>query len=215
MIRKIKIKKNKGALLLELLIVISVLAIVLSIGANAIYLSGRSNKSSGERDVASALASEALESVRAVADEDWHNIYSLTKSSQHYYPIQSNGKWILTTTVEDGDISLNGLIYSRYVVIENACRDEINRNVTGVASCSVGSSDDPSTQKITVTVNWSGGNPIVISEYFFRWKNKICNQTDWSGGVGSGAKNCPDNTHGGISPSGTIDVNGGQLKLQQ
>lgn len=202
-----KHKQNKGALLLELLVVISLLAIILTVGANGVFLSMRSNKVSGERDVASGLASESIEAVRATTEEDWQNIYGLTKSSGHYYPAQSSGKWILTSG--DGTVTLNGIDYTRYVTIDNVSRDATTRNVQDTYS---NTDDDPSTQKVTATVSWTGGVPVVMSEYFFRWKNMICNQTDWSGGVGSGTKNCPDNTYG--SQDGNLDTSGGQLKLQ-
>ena len=200
---------QKGSLLLELLIVISLLAIILSVGASAIFLSMRSNKVSGERDSSSALASEYLEAARSIAEENWQNIYGLTKSTQHYFPTQSAGRWIFTAGSQI--ISVNNIIYTRYVVINNVSRDNITRNIQ---SSYLSANNDPSTQKITVTVGWAGANPLVISEYFFRWKNKVCNQTDWSGGVGSGVKNCPDTTYTDISPLGTIDTSiGGQLKL--
>lgn len=202
-------KKNKGALLLELLVVISLLAIILSVGANAVFLSMRSNKTSGERDVASALASESMEAVRAIVEEDWNYIYSLTKNSQHYQTVISGGKWILATG--DETINLNSIVYTRYITIDNVSRDATTRDVQNTYS---GTDDDPGTQKVTVTVSWPDGSPVVMSEYFFRWKNKVCNQADWSGGVGSGEKTCPDTTHGGIDPAGTIDTSGGQLKLQ-
>ena len=199
---------SKGALLFELLIAISLLAVILSVGANAVFLSLRSDKVSGERDVASSLASETLEATRAVTDENWQNIYSLTKSSQHYYATQSGGKWILTTG--DETVTSGGITYTRYVVIDNVSRDGTTRNIE---SSYVSADDDPSTQKITVTVSWPTGSPLSISEYFFRWKNKICNQTDWStGGSGTTVKTCPDNSYDTKDPA--IDVSGGALKLQ-
>jgi len=188
---------NKGALLFELLIVISLLAVILSIGANAVFLSIKSNKVSGERDVASALASESLEAVRSVAEEDWQNIYSLNKSN-HYFPTASNGKWVLMTG--DETVNINTAIYKRYVVISNVSRDSLTRDIQNNY---LNVNDDPSTQKVTVRVEWTGGNPIEISEYFFRWKNKTEVQTDWSGGG-----------NGGINPVGTIDTAGGQIKLK-
>lgn len=204
-----KKNKNRGALLFELLIVISLLAVILSIGANAVFLSIKGNKVSGERDVASALASESLEAVRSVAEEDWQNIYSLTKGS-HYYPTETNGKWLLTTP-GDETVNINTAVYKRYVIISNVSRDSLTRNIQN-SYLSV--NDDPSTQKITVRVEWTGGNPIEISEYFFRWKNKTCDQNDWSGGVGTGVKDCSDSTHSDISPAGTINTTGGKLQLQ-
>lgn len=196
-------KKNKGALLFELLIVISLLAIILSVGANAVFLSMRSNKTSGERDVASAIASESLEAVRAVAEEDWKNLYNLDKGINYkYYPIDTSGKWelALSTTSSELEVTMNSIVYTRYVIVENVSRENDTRSIQGSYSSS---NNDPSTQKVTVSVSWTGGNPITISEYFFRWKNKTEVQSDWSGGG-----------NGGISPSGTIDTGGGQIKLQ-
>lgn len=206
-----KVSANKGGLLLELLIVVSLLALILSVGAQGVFVSLQSGKVSGERDTASALATEGLEAVRAVAEEKWQNIYNLTKASQHYQIIQSGNRW--TLGLGDEIISLNNATYTRYVTIGDVSRDPTTRLIE---SSYTSVNDDPGTQKITVTVTWgpSNGESFSISDFVFRWKNKICNQTDWSGGVGSGVKNCPDTTYESISPSNSIDTSGGQLKLQ-
>ena len=211
MIKKFK-NKNKGALLLELLIVISLLALILSFGVNAMFLSLKSNKVSGERDIANALANESLEAVRAVTEEDWQNIYNLTKSSQHYYPILSVGKWVLTTTSSDGDVTVGNTVFSRYVIVENVSRDP---NTKVIESTYSSLDDDPSTQKVTVTVTWPGGDPITIYEYFFRWKNLVCPQAGWvTGGSNTIVVNssCPSNTTYSTKDS-TVDTSSG-LKLQ-
>lgn len=202
---------SRGGLLLELLIVIALLAVILSAGAQGVYVSLQSTKVSGDRDAASGLAAEGLETTRSVAEEKWQNIYSLTKGSQHYHPVQSGNKWTLATG--DETISLNNAVYTRYVVIDNVSRDNTTRLVDATYNTP---NDDPSTQKITVTVSWgtSATESFTVTDYFFRWKNKVCNQTDWSGGAGSGVKNCPDNTYESISPASTINTSGGQLKLQ-
>lgn len=178
--------QKRGAILLELLIAISILAIILSVGTQAVYVSLQSGKISGERDVAVGLASEALEAVRGTAEEKWQNIYDLTKTSQHYKTVQSGNKWTLATG--DETIAVNNASYTRYVIIENVSRDASTRMID------TGPNYDPSTQKVTVTVSWANADPVVLNEYFLRWKNKACLQTSWSGGVGSGTKNCPDTT---------------------
>lgn len=200
---------SKGALLLELLIVISLLAIILSVGANATFLSMRSSKTSGENSVASSLAVESLEAVRSVAEEDFQNIYGLVKSTQHYYPAQlgGTGKWILS--IGDEAKVLNGITYTRYVVINNVSRDSTTRNIESAYSSL---NDDPSTQKVTAFVSWTGGKTVEISEYFFRWKNKICGQSGWvTGGSGDSAKICPDTTYDTKDPE--IDISTGSIKL--
>lgn len=198
--------QKKGALLLELLIVISLLAIILSVGTQAVYVSLQSGKISGERDIAVGLASEALEAVRGATEEKWQNIYDLTKASQHYKTVPSGNKWTLATG--DETIAINNASYTRYVVIENVSRDASTRMID------TGTNYDPSTQKVTVTVSWPYADPVVMTDYFIRWRNKVCNQTDWSGGAGSGVKNCPNTSYDSISPAGTIDTTGGTLKLQ-
>lgn len=179
--------QKRGALLLELLIVIALLAVILGVGSQAVYVSLQSSKVSGERDVAVGLASEALEAVRAVSDEKWQNIYDLTKTSQHYQTVLSGNRWTLATG--DETIALNNASYTRYVIIENVSRDASTRMID------TGSNYDPSTQKVTATVSWTNADSVVVSEYFLRWKNKVCKQTGWSSSGSTGLKTCPDTTY--------------------
>lgn len=186
---RIPCSAKRGALLLELLIVIGLLAIILGVGTQAVYVSMQSGKISGERDVALGLVAEALEAVRAVAEEKWQNIYLLTKATEHYKPVQTASAWVLVSG--DETIALNNTSYTRYLIVQNVCRETATtRNITGitdtdgssVTACTTsGGVFDPSTQKITVTASWQGGDSIVISEYFFRWRNKATNQTSWTG----------------------------------
>ena len=199
---------SRGALLLELLVVISILAIILTIGANATYLSMRGNKTSGENGIASSLASETLEAVRSITEENYQNIYGLTKTSQHYYATQSAGKWISASG--DEAVVLNGITYNRYFTVDNVSRDDSTRNIQTSYSDTY---DDPSTQKVTVTVSWTGGVSIVMSEYFFRWKNKICGQPGWlTTNADNTLINCTDTSY--FTKDAAIDAANGTLKLQ-
>jgi len=202
---------SRGSLLLELLVAISILAIILSIGSQAVWVSLQSGKTSAESDVAMGLASEAMESVRAIADEKWQNIYNLTKGTQ-YHTAQSGTKWATSTASEV--IALNTASYTRYFVINNVSRDPSTRMIDTTYN-SV--HDDPNTQRVVVTVSWNGaGSPITISDYFFRYRNKLCNQTDWSGGASvNGVATCGSGTtYDSISPAGTVNTTGGTLMLQ-
>lgn len=180
---------NRGAFLLEILIVVALLGIILGVGTQAVYVSLQSGKVSGERDVAVGLASESLEGVRAFTEENWQNLYTLTKWTTPYDTVLSGSKWATTTTITP--ISLNNASYTRSFVVQNVCRDTTSaRSITGITdtngtltTCTSSTGEfDPSTQKVTVTVSWTGADPVTISEYFVRWKNKTCNQTDWSTG---------------------------------
>lgn len=196
----------RGSLLLELLIVISILAIILSIGAQSISLSLRSGKVSGERDVATSLASEALESIRGATEEKWQNLYNLTKASQNYYATTSSNKWVISSGTET--IPVNLASYTRYFTVNNVSRDPATRLIETAYNAA---HDDPSTQQVTVTVSWVGGLPVTVNEYFFRWKNKVCNQTSWSSSGSSGVKTCPDTTYGSATNLGTP---GASLQVQ-
>lgn len=222
---------KKGALLLELLIAISVLAVVLSVGSQAVFVSMQSGKVSGERDVAMGLAAEALEASRAFADEKWQNLYLLAKATQHYYATSTvpTGKWTLATG--DEVITIGGISYTRYLLVRNVCRESSStRNITGITdtdglltTCGASGGDlDPSTQKVSVSVSWSGGDPVTISDYFFRWRNKACNQTGWSGGKtypsdpAPAEVNCPQSLTTYYNDDGNIDntTAPGSLKLK-
>ena len=187
---------EKGALLLELLVVISLLAIILSVGSQAMLVSMQSGKVSGERDVATALANEALEAVRGVTEEKWQNLYNLTgKGTTHYFASStvSAGKWTLTatSTATDELVIMNGTTYTRYVIVDNVQRALATRNIV-----TSGGTDDPSTQKVTVTVSWPNAEPVTISDYFFRWRNKVCVQTSWATTIASTTvQACPTTTY--------------------
>jgi type II secretory pathway pseudopilin PulG len=200
----------RGSMLLELLVVIGILAVILAIGAQSVSVSLRSGKISGERDVAVGLAGEALEAVRGATEERWQNIYNLTKSSQNYYTATSSGKWIIATGTEV--IALNNASYTRSFTVANVSRDLSTRAIETTYNAD---HDDPGTQLITVTVSWSGGVPFTTSEYFFRWKNKACNQSSWStGGSGSATSTCQNSTYD--TKDSAVDTAGvpGSLRLQ-
>ena len=202
-------RKQKGSLLLELLISMSILIVIILVGTNAIFLSMKSNEASRERDVVTTLANQSLEAVQAVVEENWQNIYSLIKNTQHYYPTLSGNKWILTTAVENETLVFNGKNYKRFVVISNTSRNNDNRNIQDVYNSLY---DDPSTQKVSVTVTSPEGYTITAYRYFFQWKNKICDQASWvTPGSGNTVKTCSDSTYD--TKEEFINTTGGILKL--
>jgi hypothetical protein len=80
-------------------------------------------------------------------------------------------------------------IYRRSFYVENVCRAiSGSSTITGIYPCSGGSTDDPSTERVTVNVAWTlpNGNAQTTSlvDFLTRAKNAIFDQTDWSGGGG-------------------------------
>ncbi|MFH0890490.1 MAG: hypothetical protein V1856_00470 [Candidatus Liptonbacteria bacterium] len=180
---------RRGQLLMELLLAVSALAILGGLAAQMVIVSIRGNRVSNERGVAQGLMNETLEAVRSVAEEKWQNIYNLTKSSQHYYPVASSTRWIVTAG--DENVSANGITYTRYLVVNDVSRDA-SRDIENSYNAA---NDDPSTQKITVSVSWPNADALSNDIYILRWRNKVCAQADWFSGGATGVKNCPETTY--------------------
>ena len=192
LIRSDVINNTQGQLLLEILIAVGVAAVVLSVVSQLVLVSLNSNKATVESTIAENLAQEEFKAVGAIAFSKWQNLYDLAKAtSSHYFATSTTGDWATSTGEEV--VSLNGLSFTRYFTVSNVCRDDLTRAIittVGVPPCTAGNSDDPSTQKITVKVSWSGG-AVERSDYLTRWRNQTCVQTSWNSGGSTGTTTCP------------------------
>lgn len=191
---------QNGQLLLEVLITISVSAIVIGMAAGLIAVSLRAVKSSEQRTIATKLLQEEIEIAGAVARAKWRDVYNLNKGSgNHYHPsrngldacTQSGSKWCFVANDENVIIIVGGETFTRYLYIEDVCRGDASRDITGVSPCGVGSSDDPSTQKITAGVTFGQNETIARSQYLSRWPNEVCNQTQWTSSGQTSPTTCP------------------------
>jgi type II secretory pathway pseudopilin PulG len=202
-------QKNKGQLLLEILVVIGVMSMIIGLGSQMIIVSMRSSKAANERNVAIGLIEEIFESSRIIAAEKWQNISSANKGSDNHYHPQihpASGGWGIASG--DEQIAINGLVYTRYFFIDNVSRDPSTRNVEETYNIL---NDDPSTQKITAYVGWAdGAETISFDEYLTRWMNKIACQTAWNGG---GTLACPTASIGADDGNVDYDTNG-SLKIK-
>ncbi len=207
------INKKSGSLLLELLIVIGVVAIIVPVIAQVVISSLNVNRWSTENKVAIDLADEVTKAVEGAIFEKWQNVYDMTKGqASHYFTIKSNGAWIINSG--DEALNVNNINFTRYFSIFNVCRNTLTRAIImdpSTPPCPDGSSDDPSTQKITVTVSWKNGT-LTKDYYLTRWRNQVCHQTNWSG-TSSGTTTCPNTVYESATD---IDVNSipGSLRLQ-
>lgn len=205
--------KQPGSLLLEILIVIGVVGIIIPIIAQVVVSSLNVNKWSVENKVATDLLDETTKAMDGISFEKWQNIYGKVKgSANHYYTAKSAGAWVINSG--DEALTVNSTDYTRYFTVSNICRDNTTRSIVmdvNIPPCTAGNSDDPSTQRITVTVSWKSGT--VSKDYFLtRWRNQICHQTSWSG-VGSGPATCPSTIYESATSIDTSSVPG-SLKLQ-
>ena len=186
-----KYNTNSGQSLVEIMVAIGIGAILIGGATTVIVSILRSNLETKSVQIATSLTQEYLDKLQTLAESDWHIVYNppLGKgpSSQFYLTTAST-----TFALAAGTTStiIEGRTFTRYFSIEN-----VNRNLCGagditldaVTSCgsgpgTVGITDDPSAQKITVTVSWPDGRSISRTQYFTRHIDKVFVQTDWSAG---------------------------------
>jgi type II secretory pathway pseudopilin PulG len=216
---KVKGQKSKfeeGQLILEILIVIMIIGVVVAIGSQIAVVSMQANKLSLERDVASGLSQQMFEAIRSIATENWVNIYEPADgkgASNHYSVTSSGGKWIIASG--DNATSINGISYTQYFTIDNISRDP---DTSDIESAYNASNDDPSTQKITVHITWGNGESISFTDYISRWRNKLCEGTNWISGATTPTDNvatCSTSIDTYFSDDGNIDVSStGSIQLK-
>ena len=205
-------QKPRGVILVELMLALGILTILGGLIATTFYAGQKSGTTAIKRTQAVQLAQEAIDAAKSVAEEDYYTFYSLSKGSGNpYYPTVPASKWTLSTDTLYRDITLDGSTFTRKVVIDNVSRDgsgniESSYNV---------SNDDPSTQKMTVTVSVTGQADVVLIDYYTRWRNTVPAQSSWIDGA---------TVHGTVESFGTgydtddgnIDYDGttGSIKLK-
>ena len=209
MIRKI-IADNKGVLFLEILVVVAIVAVIVTLSAQLIGVSLVANEKSGERGIALSLASEEFDYVKALSAANWQYIYDLnTKgtSTTYYIAEHSETPGQLTTTTDTETVTIDGQAYTRYFYVHNVCRDTSSRNIvaTHAGSCNSGE-DDPSTQRVTVVVEYGGGDSVSWPEFVTRFRNQTCDQKSWGGGSGGGTSNCPADSYDELSSGTDIEA---------
>ncbi len=215
-----------GQILSELLIALAIGVVLALVGAQLVAVSLNATRTSQGRSEASGLVQEGIEALRAIAygndslSQGWNRIYQppagsgATSTSKGflnpYHPAIVSEQWQLASGEEI--VILSGISYTRKVFIENVCRSDATKDIAGTAPCAAGTSDDPSTQKITVIVSRNGEPDAALSEFFSRYGNEASPQTAWTG-----SQNC--NPVGATSSPTSycsqtcIDRTGGSLQL--
>jgi hypothetical protein len=159
---------NKGILIVEILIIISIVATALVTFLGIAALSLKISGSIKETTQACAFSQELIEVARSFRDGTVWAANGLgvlnTGSSYPYYPqldFTSNPpKWIMSSGVE----TING--FDRKIIIDKVSRDLSTKNIESVYNSS---RDDVNTRKITATVSWKGKEVEIIT-YLTNWK---------------------------------------------
>lgn len=201
-----------GFSLFEVLIAISVFAVIGVVAAQLIAISLQSNATSGQKTVALQLTQETAEALDALAGESWQNIYGLSKgSSNHYYTAVSGSKW--ATSTGDELLTINSMPYKRFFYIENVSRD-------GGDIIPSGGANDPSTQKATIVASWQNDGGIAIgaattTKYLMRARNTAATQGSWVNGGSNPTSGESGDFGTNFSAQSNIDIsNSAVIKLQ-
>ena len=166
-----------GQSLVELLVAVAIGTILIGGSATLMGVSLKSYAGIRKHLQANVLIRQATEIIQSLAHSNWHSVYDLTKASD--YKISLSGNFWTINEGQETD-TINDIPYKRYFQVY-----DVNRNESGDIA-EVGT-DDPSTQKITVFLEY-GNNYISSSSILFYLTrsedNKVLYQTDWSGGGG-------------------------------
>ncbi|MBI5306013.1 hypothetical protein HZB04_00245 [Candidatus Wolfebacteria bacterium] len=186
---------NRGQILTELIVAISITAIVIALGAQMVGVSLYSAGSSSDRQTASRLSEEVFEALRAITQgntsstQGWNRLYfppdglgtaSSSKGAANPYKLTIvSNSWQIASGTET--IAFEGDTYSRSFIIENVSRDA-SSSIEAVYNSN---NEDPHTQKVTVTVSKTGGvsqgqASFTFSQYFTRYLNEITGQVNWN-----------------------------------
>lgn len=162
---------NKGQSLIEIIIALAIVGIMIGAATTAIVFNLRKGVDVEITQTANFLRQELADNIKVLTEADWHNLYDLTKSTQ-YYMVSSTRVFAIGTET----LNISGKNFTRYFIVENVNRDNGDIADSGI--------NDPSTQKITITVTGEGNRSINAVYYLTRNRNLVFNQTDWSGGSG-------------------------------
>lgn len=197
-----------GQTLVEVLIGITVGAIIIGGMTGVIGLSLRSSLQNKSYQIASSLNQELADNVTIFAEANWRNIYDLNKSPDQYYLTATSTGFTAVPGTES--VAVEGATYNRNFTVAN-----INRDVNGDIADS--GTDDPSTQKITISTIFEVGGEITsvsFIKYLSRNRNLIFRQTDWSGGEGEDGPLTSPNNRFATSTNINSTSTPGMIKIQ-
>ena len=143
---KKNILKNKGFMMVEIVIATSIIAILIISMMSVVQRGISIFRQSLHTIQASYLLEEGAEAVRILRDNEWSNISSLSvQEDQNYYPTYLNNTWTLSTTPNQiGD-------FTRTVTVSSVNRDPSTGDISS------GGALDDGTKLIDVTVSWTEG----------------------------------------------------------
>ena len=167
-----------GQSLVEILIAVGVSSLLIGSVVTTYIVSLRSNATARISAVATQLAQETFDNIKAISEANWNAIYSGTKNSDYYLALSDN-VFVVTSGVQS--VNVNTDVYTRSFRVQN-----IERNPSGEIVAAGLGVDDPSTQLVTVTVGWTvagSSGETKVGGYISRVKNASLRSSSWSEGA--------------------------------
>jgi len=190
---------------MEILVAVAVGSILIGGSATLMAVSLRNYRMVKQKLVANGLVHQEAEIIQALGRGNWHTIYDLDKDTD-YYTTASSSTWVINSGQEVDTVG--EVPYKRYFQISNVNRDGSGDIVdTG--------DDDPSTQKITVFLEYGDNYARSSSLLFYLTRsedNHTFTQTDWSGGSGQ-TDPVPNPSNKYDSASNIDDSTAGQITM--
>jgi hypothetical protein len=178
------LRSEKGQSLVELVIGIAVGLLFITGAIGIITLSLRVDTQNKSTYGGAELAQELLEQVATTANNNWHAIFDGTHGTSTLYHIATTSESFIERADGSETITVSDVTYSRYFTVEDVYRDENDAVVDTAGTL------DPSTLKITATVNWTERGEQTttsLSRYITRIRNREAVQTNWVNGTSSDA----------------------------
>lgn len=154
--------KNQGFGLIEIIVVVGIVGLAFGALAGLGNYSLKISSRLKNQVIATNLAAEVIEATKAVKDENWTILASLSLETP-YHPEKTGSpqKWTLVNDSEN----FNGFL--RQAVLSQVFRDDADDDIAPTGTL------DSNTKKITATVSWTedGQNQQVsLTAYLTNWK---------------------------------------------
>ncbi|RJQ37554.1 prepilin-type N-terminal cleavage/methylation domain-containing protein [Candidatus Parcubacteria bacterium] len=143
---------KKGFGLVEVLVASAIIGITFFAIVGAVRLAAIAVEDATHESRAGFLLDEGIEVAKLWRDTSWSEFYQKRMTvGETYYLIFAAGTWTIAT-VDPGPI--NG-VFTRTLALADVCRDDVTADIVGAAPCSGGSTIDPGTRQVQISVSWN------------------------------------------------------------
>lgn len=184
--------KQKGSLLVEILIALALFAGVALIIGQSLSTGFIAESDTHMREAARRIAEEEVSRLRSISDTSWSSLAGLPEGIN--YSINSSGVIASGTAVSIVD----GLTFNYGFTVRRAPRDisgQYGDTLLPTSNAS-GTALDRGSLLARVTVTAGLLSPIVVDTLLSRWRNVVCGQSDWSATATVSVRDCASEVAG-------------------